>query len=108
MTALHRLLRYLRGNMGWCLHFNEFFVILEGFCDANWVIGNDEVSSTRTQSSTRGYVFTLGACAISWKSLKQTCIARSTMEFEFIALELSVQEAEWLRNLLADVPLWER
>ena len=28
------------------------------------------------------------------------------MESEFIALELAGQEAEWLKNLLADVPLW--
>ena len=37
---------------------------------------------------------------------KQTCIARSTMESEFIALELAGQEAEWLKGLLVDVPLW--
>ncbi|KAA0048162.1 ty1-copia retrotransposon protein [Cucumis melo var. makuwa] len=31
----------------------------------------------------------------------------STMESEFIALELAGQEAEWIKNLLGDVPLWE-
>ncbi|KAK4395917.1 Retrovirus-related Pol polyprotein from transposon TNT 1-94 [Sesamum angolense] len=77
----------------------EADVILEGFCDANWVADNDEVSSTS------GYVFTLGGGAISWKFVKQTCIARSTMEFEFIALELASQEAEWLRNLVGDMPM---
>ena len=30
------------------------------------------------------------------------------MESEFIALELAGQEAEWLRNLLADIPLWRK
>ena len=30
------------------------------------------------------------------------------MESEFIAIELAGQEAEWLRNLLTDMPLWER
>ncbi|KAL0327851.1 UNVERIFIED_CONTAM: Retrovirus-related Pol polyprotein from transposon TNT 1-94 [Sesamum calycinum] len=40
-------------------------------------------------NSTSGYVFTLGGGALSWKSAKQTCIARSTMESEFIALELA-------------------
>ena len=82
-NALPRLLRYLRGTMNWCLHFKKFLVVLERFCDANWVIDNDEVSSTS------GYVFTLGAGAISWKSSKQTCIVHSTMESEFIALELA-------------------
>ena len=63
-NALYRLLRYLRGTMNWCLHFNKFPALLEGFCDANWVTNNDEVSSTS------GYVFTFGAGAISWKSSK--------------------------------------
>ncbi|XP_074267011.1 uncharacterized protein LOC141590312 [Silene latifolia] len=80
----------------------KFPAVLEGYCDAKWVSGNDEICSSS------GYVFTLGKGAISWKSVKQTCIAHSTMESEFIALELAGQEADWLRNLLADVPMWGR
>jgi len=87
-NALLHLLKYLRGTIDWCLHFNKFPTVLEGYCDANWVSDNDEVSSTS------GYVFTHGKGTISWKSTKQTCIARSTMESEFIALELAGQEAE--------------
>ena len=30
------------------------------------------------------------------------------MEAEFIALENASSEAKWLRNLLADIPLWTR
>jgi len=85
----------------WCLHFCKFPAVLEGFCDTNWIADNDEVSSTS------GYVFTLGERAISWKSTKQTCITRSTMESESIALELEGQEAEWHKGLLTDIPLWE-
>ena len=99
-TALNGLMRYLRGTMDWGLHYVGYPQALEGYCDANWVTDNDEVSSTS------GYVFTLCGGAISWKSSKQTCIARSTMESEFIALDLAGQEAEWLRSLLADLPLW--
>ena len=58
--------------------------------------------------STNGYVFILGGSVVSWKSVKQTCITRSTMEAEFIALEKTSSEAEWLRNLLAYIPLWTR
>jgi len=82
------LLKYLRGTIDWCLHFNKFPAVLEGYCDANWVSDNDEVSSTS------GYIFTLVGGAISWQSAKQTCIARSTMGSEFIALELAGQEVE--------------
>ncbi|KAL0553831.1 hypothetical protein IC582_007735 [Cucumis melo] len=98
--ALRHLLRYLKGTIDYCLHFNKFPAVLEGYCDANWVTDNDEVNSTS------GYVFLLECGAISWKFSKQTFIARSTMESEFIALELVGQEAEWIKNLLGDVPLW--
>ena len=98
--ALLHLLKYIRGISDWCLHFNKFPAVLEGYCDANWVSNNDEISSTSS------YVFTLGEGAISWKSAKQTCITPSAMESEFIALEFASQEAEWHKGLLADVPLW--
>ena len=49
-------------------------------------------------------MFTLGAGAILWKSSKQTCITHSTIESEFIAVELAGQEVEWMRNLLANMP----
>ena len=58
--------------------------------------------------STSGYVFTLGGAAVSWKSSKQTCISRSTMEFEFIALDKVGEEAKWLRQFLEDIPIWPK
>ena len=63
-NALRRLLKYLKGTINWSLQFSKFPAVLEGYCDANWVSDNDEVSSTS------GYVFTLGGGAISWKSAK--------------------------------------
>ncbi|KAA0036921.1 ty1-copia retrotransposon protein [Cucumis melo var. makuwa] len=69
-------------------------------------MGNKPIRYNDEVNSTSGYVFLLGGGAISWKSTKQTCIARSTMESEFIALELAGQEAEWIKNLLGDVSLW--
>ncbi|PHT31922.1 Citrate-binding protein [Capsicum baccatum] len=51
-----------------------------------------------------GYVFTIGGGAVSWKSSKQTCITRSTMESEFSALDKAGEEAKWLQNFLEDIP----
>ena len=53
-----------------------------------------------------GYVFTLGGAALSLKSSKHTCIARSTMELEFITLDKAGEEAEWLCHVLEDMPMW--
>jgi hypothetical protein len=46
------------------------------------------------------YVFTLTGWTISWRSLKQNCIARFTMESELVALEKAGTKDEWLRSLL--------
>jgi hypothetical protein len=49
------------------------------------------------------YVFTLARKAISWKSSKQTCIARLIMELELITLEKAGIEDEWLKKLLVNL-----
>ncbi|GJW42718.1 hypothetical protein Tco_0071517 [Tanacetum coccineum] len=49
-----------------------------------------------------------GGGAISWASKKQTCITDSTMESEFVALAAAGKEAEWLRNLIYEIPLWPK
>ena len=51
-------------------------------------------------------MFTLRIAAVSWKSSKQTVIARSTMEYEFVALDKCGEKAEWLRHFLEDIPRW--
>ena len=97
---MKRVLGYLDDNQNYALHYKKYPVVLEGYSDANWITG-----STETKSKS-GDVFTIGGGAISWKSSKQTCIARSTMESEFIALDKAGEEAEWLRNFLEDILFW--
>ncbi|KAL6312572.1 hypothetical protein AAG906_005968 [Vitis piasezkii] len=101
-TVVRRVLKYLRGTINYGLCFSGFPSVLEGFSDANWISDSNEMKSTS------GYVFILGGSAVSWKSAKQTCITRSTMEVEFIALENESSEAKRLRNFLADILLWTR
>nr|GEU89590.1 zinc finger, CCHC-type [Tanacetum cinerariifolium] len=36
----------------------------------------------------------------------QNCITSSTIESEIVALEATGKEAEWLKNLLLEIPLW--
>ncbi|GJW16885.1 retrovirus-related pol polyprotein from transposon TNT 1-94 [Tanacetum coccineum] len=52
-----------------------------------------DYADIKDSRSTSGYVFTLGGAAISWKSSKQTVIAKSTMESEFIAPSKCGEEA---------------
>ncbi len=73
--------------------------VLEGYSDSGWITNQED------HSSTSGWLFMLGGAAISWGSKKQTCITDSTMAAEFIALASASKEAEWLRNLIFEVPL---
>ncbi|GJZ63135.1 zinc finger, CCHC-type containing protein [Tanacetum coccineum] len=55
-------------------YYDRYHTIIEGYSDANWI------SDIKDSRSTSGYVFTLGGAAISYKSSKQTVIAKSMME----------------------------
>ncbi|KAK9942775.1 hypothetical protein M0R45_008423 [Rubus argutus] len=100
--AIVRVLRYLKYTKNYGLHYTRYPSVLEGYSDANWI------SDSKDSKSTSGYIFTLGGAAVSWKSNKQTCISKSTMESEIIALEKAGEEAEWLRSFLEDIPNWPK
>ena len=97
-----RVLKYLRFTRDYGLHYTRYHAVLEGYSDANWI------SNVKDSKSHSGYVFTLGGAAVSWKSSKQTVIARSIVESEFIALDKCGEEAEWLRHFLEDIPRWPK
>ena len=79
--GIMRVLKYLRFTRDYGLHYTRYSIVLEGYSDANWT------SNVKDSKSLSGYVFTLGGAVVSWKSSKQTVIARSIMEYEFIELE---------------------
>ena len=83
-------------NLG--LHYEKFPAVLEGYSDVDWNTLSDD------SKATNGYIFSIAGGAVSWKSKKQTILAQSTMESEMIALATASEEAEYLRNLLAEIP----
>jgi hypothetical protein len=97
--VLERVMRYLRGTTTYGLHYTEYPDVLEGYSDANWISDVDEIKATS------GYIFTIGGGAVSWRSRKQTILTKSTIEAELVALETATSEAEWLRELLMDLPV---
>lgn len=47
-------------------------------------------------------MFSFNGATISWACKKQTCVALSSTEAEYVALAEACQEAVWLRNILED------
>ena len=95
--AVKRILRYLKGILDYCLVYQGSELRLVRYSDADWGGDLDQ------RKSTYGYVFLLNKGAISWCSKKQTCIALSTMEAEFIACSAAVQEVVWLRRFFGNL-----
>ena len=98
-VAVKRIMRYLRGtgDMDLLYDGNEETTTCVGYSDANWAGDLDD------RKSTSGYVFQISNAAICWRSKKQSCVALSTAEAEYMALASATQEAIWLQQLLTDL-----
>jgi hypothetical protein len=100
--ALERTLRYLKATSNQRLVFQHGTpggTVLHGFVDADWA------SDVNDCKSTSGFVFMLGGAAVSWSSKKQTSVALSSTEAEYIAAVHATKEVIWLRQLLIELGL---
>ena len=97
-AAVLRILRYLKGTIFDGLHFfSHSSLTLQAYSDADWA------GDPTDRRSTTGYCFMLGDSLISWRSKKQTVVARSSTEAEYRALAATTAELIWLRWLLQDL-----
>ncbi|XP_019232013.1 PREDICTED: uncharacterized protein LOC109212790, partial [Nicotiana attenuata] len=71
------------------------------FCDL------DLVACSESRKSVSGYLILLGGCPVSWKSEKQSTIALSSAEAEYMSTRVVVGELVWLVKLFEElaVPL---
>jgi hypothetical protein len=97
MKLARRILRYLHGTKGLRLTYKGRPQMLKGFTDADWGGCRD------TRRSTAGYLFNIGSGAISWQSKRQSVVALSTCEAEFLGQTQATKEAVWLRRLLNEL-----
>ena len=97
--VVNRILRYLKGISNYVLCYQGKDLCLVGYTNADWGSDLDQCKLTY------GYAFLLNDCAISWSSKKQPCIDLSTMEAEYVACSLAIQEAVWLRRFLQELEI---
>ena len=97
-TAVKRIFRYLRGT-------SEYGIVYEsngdrklvGYSDASWA--GDQTD----RKSVSGYCFFIGNSIVSWRSSRQTCVALSTAEAEFVALAGAAEEAVWIGKFFTEL-----
>ncbi|KAI0530614.1 hypothetical protein KFK09_000159 [Dendrobium nobile] len=80
--ALKRLLRYVKGTTGFGLPITKGSLRLHSYSDADWATDPIE------RKSMSGYCRFLGPNLISWSVKKQTTVARSSTEAEYLSLSL--------------------
>ena len=89
---------YLKGTLFHGLFYSaQSPLVLRAFSDANWA------RDPTDRKSTTGYCFLLGSSLISWRSKKQTHVARSNTEAEYRALADTTSKLFWLQWLLKDL-----
>ncbi|PKI52215.1 hypothetical protein CRG98_027390 [Punica granatum] len=75
--AAIRVLRYLKQNLGRDLLFKPPSTLsLTAYCDSDWA------TCSQSRRSLSGYFISLGGCPISWKTKRETTVARSLAEAE--------------------------
>ena len=113
--AVKRIVRYLVGSMelkirysqtasGPCVTQGYFSGKLPTSTNAAYVDA-DFASCKETRRSVTGYVFMLAGGPVSWNSRKQSSVALSTTEAEYMAAAAAVQELVWLKRLQVQLGL---
>ena len=113
--AVKKILRYLCGTKDYALQFggapNKAGTVgeagkgteqavpsaLRAFADANWGGCLD------SRRSTTGFIIAMGTDLLDWQSRKQTTVALSTCEAEYMAIAAASQALAWTRGFLREI-----
>ena len=103
-VAVKQIFWYLKGILNYSLIYSSLGngssgisgLGIHSFMDANWGVGYD-------RKSVGGFIFLMDGVAISWSSKKQSTVALSSTEAEYMALTQGVKEGLWLSRLAQEL-----
>jgi hypothetical protein len=95
LTALKRILHYLRGSL-------DYDLLLRPSPTSELVVYTD-TDWADTCRCTSGYVVFQGANLVSWAAKWQPVVSRSSAEVEYRVVANGVAEASWMRQLLHEL-----
>ena len=97
--GVKRVLRYLKGTEDYGLFYKKGDLRGEliGYSDS------DFAGDCNDRKSTSGHIFFFGGMAVSWSSQKQSIVALSSCEAEYIAATSATCQAVWMSRLLGEL-----
>ena len=99
LNGVKRVIRYVKGTIDYGLLYKkgESNSELIGYSDS------DFAGDVGDRKSTSGHIFLLGGMAISWTSQKQSIVALSSCEAEYIAATGATCQALWMKRLISEL-----
>jgi hypothetical protein len=99
LSAARHVLRYLKFSQHYCITYgnSEHNLNAFGYADADW--GSDE----NDRKSFTGYVFMINNGPVAWSCHKQSTVALSTMESEYMSLSDATREAIARKQFFEDL-----
>ncbi|XP_069146088.1 secreted RxLR effector protein 161-like [Solanum lycopersicum] len=92
------ILRYLQGTIDYGIMYKFGGNLnLIGYSDSDWAGSIDDMKSTS------GYAFLFGSSICSWLSKKQSVIAQSTAEAEYVSESKATSQSICLRRIYEDI-----
>ena len=97
-TAVKNILKYLKRTKDMFLVYGGAEeLVVKGYVDASFDTDPDD------SKSQIGYVYMLNGGAVSWCSCKQSVVAASTCEAEYIVDSEAAREGFWMKEFITDL-----
>ena len=101
-NAVMRILRYVKKAPGQgLLYEDKGNTQVSGYCDADWA------GCPIDRRSTSGQCVFVGGNVISWKTKKQTVVARFSAEAEYRSMAIVTCELMWIKQFLQELRFCE-
>lgn len=99
-TTVKRVLKYIKGTIDFHLtnqRSSQATIRVIGYADASYA------SNTAERHSFSGQCLLINNCLVSWKTKKQSLVATSTTEAEYMLLSEAARQMGWMRQAIKDL-----
>ena len=102
-TTVKNILKYLkRTKVMFLIYGGNKELVINGYVDASFDTDPDD------SKSQTGYLFILNGGAVSWCRSKQSVVAGSMCEVEYIAASEAANEGVWMKEFISDLGVMHR